>query len=395
MINMGEIFEYDRIKTPPMNLVPLTEKEKEVAMIQKNDLLFARQSLTLEGAGKCSIVLEDKPPRTYESHLIRVRLDPKKAYAPFYYYYFQSYKGRSTIKSIVEQVAAAGIRGSDLKKIDVPSPPLEEQKNRVSLLESIDEKIDLNNRIISNFEELAQTLFKRWFIDFDFPNEDGAPYRLSDGKMVESNFGFIPEGWMAKSLDEIGHYQNGLAMQKYPPDSESDSLPVIKIRELNKGTVDANSNRCSTNIKESTRVYDGDIIFSWSGTLLVKAWTGGNAGLNQHLFKITSDYYPKWLYYYWTLHHLRQFTSIAQDKATTMGHIKRSHLKEAKIAIPASNEELEYFNSKMSPLLEKIIEAGIEIRKLKSLRDTVLPKLLSGEIEINEKVKEEVNALLQ
>lgn len=395
MVNMGELFHYNRIPDlSGLELVPLNESESKRFLLKENDLLFARRSLTLEGAGKCSIFLGQKNT-TFESSIIRARIDEMKANPKFYYYYFQSKLGKALISSIVEQVAVAGIRGSDLKKLKVHYLERETQDKITNALDTIDQKIELNNQIISKLEELAQNLFKRWFIDFEFPNDDGDPYRSSGGTMVESELGLIPKGWEVKTLDEIAHYQNGLAMQKYPPESESDSLPVIKIKELNKGSTDGNSNRCSKNIKESVKVNDGDVLFSWSGSLLVKLWMGGRAGLNQHLFKVTSDIYPKWLYYYWTLHHLRQFTSIAQDKATTMGHIKRSHLKEAKVVIPSFNKEVEYFNDHISPLLEKIIEAGVENKKLVALRDTMIPKLLSGEIELNETTEEGDNVLVQ
>lgn len=302
----------------------------------------------------------------------------------FYYYWFLSRKGYGSIQSISSGSAQPKFNKTDFKKLKIPVPPKHEQKNIANALNSFEEKISINNQIISNLEELAQTLFKRWFVDFEFPNEDGEPYRSSGGKMVESELGLIPEGWEVRTLDEIANYQNGLAMQKFPPESKSESLPVIKIKELNKGSTDANSNRCSEDIKESVKVKDGDVLFSWSGTLLVKLWMGGPAGLNQHLFKVTSDNYPKWLYYYWTLHHLRQFTSIAQDKATTMGHIKRSHLKEAKVVVPSFNEKINYFDAHMSPLIEKIIETGVENKKNVALRDILLPKLLSGEIELSE-----------
>lgn len=381
MINMGELFRYGRIpELKELELIPLTDSEKDRFLLKKYDLLFARRSLTLQGAGKCSIYMGSENV-TFESSIIRARIDPNKANPLFYYYYFQSSLGKSLISSIAEQVAVAGIRGSDLKKLKVHYFDRKTQDKISKVLSTLDSKIELNHQIISNLEQLAQTLFKRWFIDFEFPNEHGEPYRSSSGKMVESELGMIPEGWEVKSLDTIANYQNGLAMQKYRPVNENDSLPVLKIRELNQGFVDSNSDRCSKDIKESVKVYDGDVIFSWSGTLLVKLWFGGNAGLNQHLFKVTSDKYPKWFYYYWTKQHLNWFISIASDKATTMGHIKRSHLSEAKVVVPPQHQ-LKEFNRLFEPILDKLIQTGIEIRKLSNLRDSLLPKLLSGEIEL-------------
>ncbi|MGG0359595.1 restriction endonuclease subunit S [Bacillus tropicus] len=261
-------------------------------------------------------------------------------------------------------------------------PPIGVQNKIVNILSIFEEKIELNSKMISNLEQLSQTLFKHWFIDFEFPNEKGQPYKSSGGEMVESELGEIPKGWSVKSLDEVANYQNGLAMQKYRPQTDEEKfLPVLKIRELNRGFTDVNSDKCSINIKDSVKIYDGDVIFSWSGTLLVKLWTGGRAGLNQHLFKVTSDEFSKWFYYLWTKHHLRVFQARAAEKATTMGHIKRAHLQEAKVLTPSHNMFNEA-NKTFEPIINQIITLGIENKKLEELRDTLLLKLLSGEIEI-------------
>lgn len=175
------------------------------------------------------------------------------------------------------------------------------------------------------------------------------------------------------SLMDIANYKNGLAMQKYRPKNNESSLPVLKIRELNQGHTDDSSDRCSTKINEDVIVNTGDIIFSWSGTLLVKNWSGNVAGLNQHLFKVTSSSYPKWFIYEWTKHHLRKFQSIAAGKATTMGHIKRSDLKSSKVFIPNANK-LNELNNVMKPLYDKRIEIIKENQQLADLKQTLLQK---------------------
>lgn len=159
MVNMGEIFAHSRIKNISMDRVPLSEKEAEKNLLEPGDLLFARQSLVLSGAGKCSIFLEDEEV-TFESHLIRARLNQKIADPIFYYYFFNSIVGRQLIEGIVEQVAAAGIRGSDLAKLVVPYPPLSEQKAIAHILGTLDDKIELNQQMNRNLEAIAQTIFK-------------------------------------------------------------------------------------------------------------------------------------------------------------------------------------------------------------------------------------------
>ena len=190
-------------------------------------------------------------------------------------------------------------------------------------------------------------------------------------------------GWRSASLLDIAEYLNGLAMQKYPAINGEFSLPVLKIKELGQQACDANSDRCTESIPEQFIVKDGDIIFSWSGTLLVDFWCGGKCGLNQHLFKVSSDMYPNWFVYFWTKHHLERFIRIAKDKAVTMGHIKRGDLGKAVVVIP-EDAVMNKLNGEIAPLISECIERRIENRKLQSLRNSLLPKLMSGELKISD-----------
>ena len=218
----------------------------------------------------------------------------------------------------------------------------------------------LNN----NLEQQAQALFKSWFVDFE-------PF---GGKM--------PDDWKVGNLLDIADYLNGLAMQKFRPENNDYGLPILKIKELRQGFCDNNSERCNSNIKEDYIIYDGDVIFSWSGSLLVDLWCGGKCGLNQHLFKVTSKKFDKWFYYAWTRYHLKSFIAVAADKATTMGHIKRNELEKAKVIIPTS-EDYQKISKTLAPIYDMIIQNRIENTRLAQLRDTLLPKLMSGEIDVS------------
>lgn len=261
-----------------------------------------------------------------------------------------------------------------LSNLPLIIPSLVDQRRIASVLSSLDRKIELNNKINADLEEMAQAIFKNWFVDFE-------PFK--NGKFVDSELGKIPEGWKVGRLTEIASYMNGLAMQKFPPENNEDSLPVLKIKELGQGFCGTDSDRCSCNIKDECKIHNGDVIFSWSGTLLVDVWCGGDCGLNQHLFKVTSKDYPKWFYYYWTKHHLQEFIHIAKDKAVTMGHIKRGHLEEAMVAIP-DNDSMEKAHELFEPILSKMISLRLESSRLSLLRDTLLPRLMSGELEVPE-----------
>lgn len=289
-------------------------------------------------------------------------------------YYLLKYN-KNNIASQGSGTTFAEVSGKTMKEIEVVVPKEKDDQRRIaSILSSLDRKIELNNKINADLEEMAQAIFKNWFVDFE-------PFK--DGKFVDSELGMIPEGWKVGTLTEIASYMNGLAMQKYPPENIEDSLPVLKIKELGQGFCGTDSDRCSCNIKDECKIHNGDVIFSWSGTLLVDVWCGGDCGLNQHLFKVTSNDYPKWFYYYWTKHHLQEFIHIAKDKAVTMGHIKRGHLEEALVAIP-DNDSMEKAHELFEPILSKMISLRLENSRLSLLRDTLLPRLMSGELELPE-----------
>jgi type I restriction enzyme S subunit len=243
------------------------------------------------------------------------------------------------------------------QNIEISLPPLHEQQAIAEVLSSLDDKIDLLNRNNKTLEQLAETLFRQWFVE--------------EAK----------EDWEEKPLDQLGEFLNGLALQKFPYSGTGEYLNVIKIKEMN-GGISENTDKCNAEIPPKYVVNDGDILFSWSGSLELMFWSGGKGALNQHLFKVTSDTYPDWLLYFAILHHLQFFRDVAQDKATTMGHIQRKHLTQATIKIP-DEVSLEKMNIILTPLIDKLKHNQKNIKQLQSLRDTLLPKLMSGEIRVN------------
>lgn len=255
----------------------------------------------------------------------------------------------------------SNLRIPHLEQIKIPYLPLPKQKAIASVLRSLEEKMSINRKINDNLQQQALAIFQQEL--------------LRDGE--------LPEGWSKGSLLDIANYLNGLAMQKFRPADGENGLPVLKIKELRQGSCDTSSELCSPSIKPEYIVHDGDVIFSWSGSLLVDLWCGGTCGLNQHLFKVTSDKYPKWFYYAWTAHHLARFVAIAADKATTMGHIKREELAKAEVVIPDA-ASMERIGGILQPMYDLIISNRIENRKLAALRDTILPQLMSGELDVSD-----------
>ena len=339
--------------------------------LQANDIVIGMDGSRV-GKNKARIKKEDLP-LLLAQRVACVRHN-ELAEQDYLYYNIFSKKFIDYVNSIHTGSAIPHISQKQIEDYKILLPDLETQRRIASILSSLDRKIELNNKINADLEEMAQVIFKNWFVDFE-------PFK--DGKFVDSELGMIPEGWKVGRLTEIASYMNGLAMQKYPPENNEDSLPVLKIKELGQGFCGTDSDRCSCNIKDECKIHNGDVIFSWSGTLLVDVWCGGDCGLNQHLFKVTSNDYPKWFYYYWTKHHLQEFIHIAKDKAVTMGHIKRGHLEEAMVAIP-DNDSMEKAHELFEPILSKMISLRLESSRLSLLRDTLLPRLMSGELEVPE-----------
>lgn len=355
-----------------------TEKDKrwnepfdktEYYSLQANDIVIGMDGSRV-GKNKARIKEEDLP-LLLAQRVACVRHN-ELAEQDYLYYNIFSKKFIDYVNSIHTGSAIPHISQKQIEDYKILLPNLETQRRIASILSSLDWKIELNNKINADLEEMAQAIFKNWFVDFE-------PFK--DGKFVDSELGMIPEGWKVGTLTEIASYMNGLAMQKFPSENNEDSLPVLKIKELGQGFCGTDSDRCSCNIKDECKIHNGDVIFSWSGTLLVDVWCGGDCGLNQHLFKVTSKDYPKWFYYYWTKHHLQEFIHIAKDKAVTMGHIKRGHLEEAMVAIP-DNDSMEKAHELFEPILSKMISLRLENSRLSLLRDTLLPRLMSGKLEV-------------
>ena len=278
---------------------------------------------------------------------------------------------------------------SELGTFPIRTPPLPEQRAIAHVLGTLDDKIELNRRMNQTLEAMARAIFQDWFVDFGPTRakmEGQEPYLppklwdLFPGELVDSEMGEIPEGWGVKPLDEIATFLNGLALQKYPP-NEGSSLPVIKIAQLRAGHTQG-ADSASVDVPSKYHIHDGDVLFSWSGSLELDIWTGGEGALNQHLFKVDSDAYPKWLYYHWVREHLQVFRAIATDKTTTMGHIQRRHLSESRTVLPDC-VTLKAMNRHMQPLLDKSTALRIASRTLAWQRETLIPQIMSGNMPIN------------
>ena len=303
----------------------------------------------------------------------------------FAFYLISSALVKQQLSAAAQQTKIRHTSPDKIKDCTVWIPELSEQKRIGKLLRSIDRKIELNRAINQNLEAMAKQFYDYWFVQFDFPNEEGKPYKSSGGKMVwnEKLKRNIPVGWHCGNLFEIAVFTNGLACQKFRPKDDEESLPVIKIREMHDGISD-DTEEVTSNIPESVKVYNGDVLFSWSASLEVMLWAYGLGGLNQHIFKVTSaNDFPKSFYYFQLLDYIDVFKKVAEAMKTTMGHITQDHLQQSTIAIPDNKDIAVRFEELISPIFEQVVKLHEEISYLIKQRDELLPLLMNGQVSVN------------
>ncbi len=346
---------YDRKldKTKIAHINEETHQSFKRSQLAENDILFSMAGIYL---GKNAIVTKDILPANTNQALAILRLNQEKANPTYVSLYLSQQVMIDYVNNMSGQSAQPNVNFEEIKSIEIKLPPISEQTAIASVLSSLDDKIDLLHRQNATLEKMAETLFRQWFVE--------------EAK----------EEWANRPLSSIAVFLNGLACQKFPPKNELEKLPVLKIKELSEGITD-NSDFATTDVKSEYIIMNGDVIFAWSASLMVKIWDGQDCILNQHLFKVTSKDYPKWFYFLWCKFHLSEFISIAASHATTMGHIKRRDLNEAMVSVP-SLVEMSEMTLIIEPLIDKLIVNNKQINLLVSYRDNLLKKLMSGDVKV-------------
>lgn len=345
-------------------------------IVEKNDILL---NITGDSIARCTVVPEEILPARVNQHvsIIRCKNTEESKYVMYYLQYMKKY---------LLQISKVGGTRNALTKETIGKLPIKisDDCNKISkILDNIDQKIQINNQINQELEAMAKTLYDYWFVQFDFPDQNGKPYKSSGGKMVYNPElkREIPEGWGVDSLWNIANFYNGLAMQKYRPDTNGDDyLPVIKIREMMNG-FSKDTEKARLDIPIEAVVERGDILFSWSATLEVIIWGKEKGALNQHIFKVTSDTYPKSFIYFELKSYLKVFKAIAELRKTTMGHITQDHLKQAKIVVPPI-ELISKLDDNLQPIMLKQQILENQNQELIQLRDWLLPMLMNGQVKV-------------
>ena len=354
MINMGELFAHERIGGIEMERVQMSERELAAFSVLKGDLLFARQSLVAAGAGKCSIIKAVAEPTTFESHLIRIRLDEHKADPSFFFYYFLSPIGKGNVQSLVMQVAAAGIRGSELAKLRVPLPPLPIQRRIAGILSAYDELIENNQRRIRILEEMARSLYREWFVHFRYPGHESVP-------RTDSPLGAIPQGWEVKKLSDVLELNYGKALKK--EDRQDGEFPVYG----SSGVIG----------HHDTQLVKGPgVIVGRKGNVGSVFWSDEDFFVIDTAYFVTARLPLRFVFY-----DLQTKNFINSDAAVP--GLSRHQAYSLETMVPPAS-----LLARFCQLVEGFEQQASVLRKqtanLRRTRDLLLPRLLSGQVALSE-----------
>jgi len=372
MIGMGELFANDIINDIEMDRVQMSDREKQSFFVEPDDLLFARQSLVAAGAGKCSIVKELKEPTTYESHLIRVRLDKNKC-NPWYYYYLFKLPD-NPIKAIVNQCAQAGIRGNELVKIKVPLHPRPCQDRIVSVLSTYDNLIEVNNKRIKVLEQMAENLYKEWFVRFRFPGHENT--KFNNG---------IPIEWTIKRLGEYGRVETGKTPSMEVEEYYGDDYLFIKTPEMhgNVFVIDTEEKLSELGHKSQSKklLPPNSIMVTCIGTGGVVALNAKPGHTNQQINSIILKdmVYLEWLFF--TCKSMKSTIEMFGATGSTMTNLSKGKFEKLKVIEP-TRDLIEQYHTITNPVLEEIKRLTLVNESIIRQRDLLLPRLMSGKLEV-------------
>ena len=381
MVNMGELFWYPRMRNPDMRRVKTTDKENIAFGLENGDLLFARRSLVAEGAGKCNIMIEVEQPTVFESSIIRVRLNKEIANPIFYYYYFLSEIGFGAIQTLVNEVAASGIRSTELAKLKVIYPDVTVQNRIAEFINIYDELIEVNNQRIKLLEETARELYKEWFVRMRFPG-------YKEAKFVKG----VAEGWEVKELNQVGNIYTGKTPPTQVEEYYGGNIPFIKTPDLHKNqfiieTEEYLTEKGNGTQKRST-LPKGTICVSCIGTGgIVGITTAEKSQTNQQINSLIPN--EKWHleFLFYAISDLKETIELFGGTGATMTNLSKGKFERLKI-IFAKSELVNKYHQITSPMFEQIQLLQQQNSELRQIRDRMLPRLISGKLKVKEKINE-------
>ena len=315
------------------NLVNSSEMERVKCSIKRGDVFLTRTSEKLDELGRSCVALKDYPNATFNGFTKRLRPIGNVEILPEYAgYYFRSLKFRNAVTSMSSMTTRASLNNDMISLLTITVPTLEEQENIANILSCLDEKIELNNEMNKTLEEMAQCIFKRWFVDFEFPNENGEPYKSSGGEMVDSELGMIPNGWEVVNYINTSDIQYGFAF-KSKLFNDKEGKPIIRIRDI------SNSYTPTYTTEEYNDLYivtKNDILVGMDGEFKAHIWGGKDSLLNQRVLRIRPKDNNSIAYSYFSIKEPLRYLENSKV-GTTVIHLGKKDIDNIKIVYPPNN----------------------------------------------------------
>lgn len=340
----------------------------EKTKVYKNDILMNK----IANAGSVYTVPHLNKPVSLAMNLFLIRMNQVVIKQKYAYYFMKNYE--RYIKTRAQGSVTKTITKDNVRKLEIAYPRIEEQEEIVKVISSIEDKVEVNNQINKKLEAMAQSIFKHWFVDFEFPNENGEPYKSSGGEMIESELGMIPRGWEVKELGEIIELYDSkrIPLSKKEREKREKIYPYYGAASLMDYVDDY--------IFEGVHILmgeDGTVIDDYGFPILQYVWGKFWVNNHAHVIKGKAEISEEFIYILLKNTNVKSIvTGAVQLK------INQRNLKSLKLVIPNDDELISFYSSIVNKSFNKIRNNCDEIDRLISIRDTLLPKLMSGEIRV-------------
>ena len=356
-------------------------KKSSAKLYPKDTIVMAMYGATV---GKLGIIKEEMCTNHACCNMV---VDSNKCNYKFLYY--SLLYNRESIINLANGAAQQNLSVGVIGDYEINLPSLEEQEKIADILSSLDDKVELNNEMNKTLEEMAQSIFKRWFVDFEFPNEDGKPYKSSGGEMVDSELGMIPKGWEVKALGDICDVKGGKRLPKGKAVlDEKTEYPYLRVTDITSGYVNMNSIKY---IDEETREKISRYIIEYSDLYISIAGTIGlvgsinkeldGASLTENMARIICNniekYYMKLYLNYGEIQHLIKTRAVGSTQPKLPLYV----IKDIPVLVP-TDKVMNRFKEIIIPVYKSIEENLSNIETIVEIRDSLLPKLMSGEIKV-------------
>lgn len=382
-----------KLEDSKFNFITLDHAKKlRSANVFRGDVIFTH-------AGNIGQVAYIPNNSKYEKYIISqrqfyLRCNKERLLPEFITYFFKTPIGQHKLLSNRSQTGVPSIAQpvTHLRNIEIPLPTITEQKRIAEILETLDEKIELNRRMNENLEKIASVLFKHWFVDFEFPNEQGKPYKSSGGKMIDSELGLVPEEWEIKSISEVtkivtkgttpttigGNFaDNGINFIKAESITENHAFDKNKFSFIDEETND---------LLNRSKIEIDDLLYTIAGTIgrfLIVDESVLPANTNQAVAIIRINQEMATPYYLQCIFCLPEYKEelFAGVIEAVQANLSLTNIKKLKIILP-NKIGLKLFRSQIEPIFKTIVDNQLQNENLAQIRDSLLPRLMSGKIRV-------------